>query len=530
MKKIICVFSIIVLALVFSACTDDFAEINKHPYLLTEGSLQQDYNHLGAYFPTLIRNIRTGGFGDQTQHNLAHEQFMRHLATPTPFVGGVNNTTYVITWNPFWGHQYGNVFAPARQVMRIADEDPDGQYEVFKYMAKLFQITSAHRLTSYYGPIIYSDYGSPDQTIYYDSEQDLYNSLFADLDEVLAVLNANTDYPGLARFDASYGGDISKWIRYANSLRLQIAMRLVNVAPALAKAEAEKAISAPGGLILEVGDNLNVSTYGELFPHFVFTWAWGDTRMAATMESVLLGYEDPRVHEYFEPAEDLTLVDNPEWPYKGVRSGAYLESKAQRMPFSGTNRGFENLDYHMTMQASIVNFMLAEAALRGFAGTQTAQHHYEAGVRAAFAEWGAGGADAYLENDTGVPLDYVDPLDPRNNFNTRMSLTVKWDEGADNEVKLERIMTQKWIAGYLNSVETWVDHRRTGYPKIPYNAKNDSRADWGVIGAEEFIKRMPFVNAERNNNPEGVADATQKLGGPDLISTRLWWDVPGPNF
>ena len=78
---------------------------------------------------------------------------------------------------------------------------------------------------------------------------------------------------------------------------------------------------------------------------------------------------------------------------------------------------------------------------------------------------------------------------------------------------------------FTNSNEAWVDFRRTGYPKIPNVAKNDSSPDWGVIPADQWIKRMPFVNGERTGNKDGVADATTKLGGPDLISTRLWWDT-----
>ena len=78
-------------------------------------------------------------------------------------------------------------------------------------------------------------------------------------------------------------------------------------------------------------------------------------------------------------------------------------------------------------------------------------------------------------------------------------------------------------------MEAWVDHRRTGYPKLPYNAKNDSSADWGVIAADDFIKRMPWPDSERNNNKDGVADATTKLGGPDNIATRLWWDTGNVN-
>ncbi len=111
-----------------------------------------------------------------------------------------------------------------------------------------------------------------------------------------------------------------------------------------------------------------------------------------------------------------------------------------------------------------------------------------------------------------------------------MTVTVKWDEGADREVKLDKILTQKWISSFHNTIEIWVDHRRTGYPKLPYNAKNDSNSDWGVIAADDFLKRLTFTNGERANNPVGVADATEKLNGPDLISTRLWWDTGGPNF
>ena len=135
-------------------------------------------------------------------------------------------------------------------------------------------------------------------------------------------------------------------------------------------------------------------------------------------------------------------------------------------------------------------------------------------------------------NNTGIPLDYDDPKASGdiNDFVNRIHVTVKWDEGATKEVKLEKIMTQKWIAGYTNSIEAWVDHRRTGYPKLPYNYKNDSNSDWGIIPPNDFLRRMPFVNSQRENNTEAVQEATGFLGGPDEIGTRLWWDTGGPNF
>ena len=83
----------------------------------------------------------------------------------------------------------------------------------------------------------------------------------------------------------------------------------------------------------------------------------------------------------------------------------------------------------------------------------------------------------------------------------------------------------------MNSIEIWVDHRRTGYPKLPYNYQNDSNSDWGVVAADDFLRRLNFVNGERANNGPGVAGATAALGGPDEIGTRLWWDLAtGGNF
>ena len=76
-------------------------------------------------------------------------------------------------------------------------------------------------------------------------------------------------------------------------------------------------------------------------------------------------------------------------------------------------------------------------------------------------------------------------------------------------------------------MEAWVDFRRTGYPKIPPVAKNDSSPDWGIIPVGEFIKRMPFTNAERTGNAAGVADAVSKMGSgaKDDIATRLYFDT-----
>jgi hypothetical protein len=519
-----------VFALLLSACTDNFVVTNTDPYQITDESLKQDFNHVGAFYPSMLNNI----FQDQVAHNLVHESFVNHLGTPTPFVSNRNNTTYYITWgNSYWNGVYNNIMAPARQVIKIAEE---GGYDVFAAWAKLIRVIGASRLSAYHGPIIYSQYGSPSQTIMYDSEETLYNTWFTELDDILQVFKANPDYTGLSRFDASYGGDVTSWIKVANSWRLLLAMRISKVDATLATTQGEKAIADAGGLITTLDDGWYLSLYGGPFRPGRICFGWGDTRMGAAMESVLGGYDDPRVEKFFDPATDNTLYpEHPDFPYKGIQGGAYLVAKDDRLTYSTLDAQFDPAGNNAggkrrMLMPSDVLFTLAEASLRNWAGAGTAQENYENAIRASFTEWGAGGVDAYLENDTDLPLDYIDPQDSRNNFANRMTVTVKWDEAADNEVKLDKILTQKWISSVHNTIEIWVDHRRTGYPKLPYVSKNDSDATWGVIPANDFLRRMPFIEAERNNNPEGVADATSKLGGADEIGTRLWWDTGGPNF
>jgi len=525
MKKII--FSLMVaFLLIANACTNKFEEANTNPYEISSKSLEQDFNHVGAYYSSMLGNI----FGHQIEENLVAESFCDYMATPTPFVGGVNNTTYYIRWNTYWDRIYGSLMAPAYQVVKIADE---GGYTVFSAWAKLIQIMGVSRLTTYHGPVIYSNYGSTDATVKYDSEPDLYAKFFTQLDEIQAVFAANKTYTGMKKFDASYGGDVTKWQKFVNSLRLRLAVRISKANPTLAKTQGEKAIADPAGLITSNADNMTISLYGGKLYLSVICFEWDDTRMSAGMESFLVGLKDARIGKYFQPATDASVyADHTAYPYKGIRNGAKLVAKDDHTSFSKINESFKTITKRNYLAASEVYFDLAEAALRGWTGAGSAKTNYEAGVKASFEDWGAGGVDAYLADDTSKPIDYVDPkYDGKiNSFTSRSTVTVKWNEADSNEQKLEKIITQKWIAGFFNPNEPWADFRRTGYPKLPTVYQNSSSSDWGVIPQGEWIKRMPFVNAERTGNVAGIADATTKLGGPDNIATRLWFAPDKANF
>lgn len=530
------IFFIVFILSLFSKCTDDFEKINTDPYGITSESLEQDYNDIGSYVPNVLRMVvNTTNWRYQIAQNLCSDSWAGYLAPPTPFSGGSNNTTYKMTWKDHaWSSSYEGVMAPCKVIIEKADEKQKPQFAAW---AKLIRLYAMQRVASLHGPIIYSQYGKSAQTAIYDSEEELYNYFFKELDEIITVLTEYKDFPGFEKFDVAYGGDIKKWIKLANTTRLQLAMRIANVKPALAKMEAEKAYANEFGLIMTNDDNFNIDLGGDKHPLAYISYNWGDARMSATMESFLVGYQDPRMEKMFAPIdeENKNLVnDHPNFLFKGIKNGAKLVSKELRTPYSKVGKFIEKIPYHTILNASEVSFMLAEGKLRGWnVGAKSPREYYEEGIKLSFEQWGLAGLDvSYAANATNKPIDYVDPQAEKgvNAFKAQTNITIAWNDAASNEEKLERIITQKWIAGFPDSYEAWVDFRRTGYPKIESVYQNDSNDADGIIGKDEFIKRMRFVESEYAGNKEGVDDAITKLGGPDKINTPLWWDVEGPNF
>lgn len=542
MKKII---SIITLTIFLGACVseDRFKEINRSGSSITAESLAQDLN-FGSRFPNILRDI---GFripwGDaQYGVDWGSDNFMRHTGTPLDEAGGRDMMSYYVvdSWNEaIWNTTYNSVMAPANVNKTMALE---ANADLFAAWAELFQVIALSRATVYYGPLIYSEYGEQKKQFDYDSEEYLYEQFFDKLDYIQSVFQTseNNNVQDLVRFDASYGGNLTQWLKMINSLRLRLAMRIVKADPVLAKAQGEKAIMDPVGLILSNADNFNTSLLGGTYPVWTMSEDWGDCRMGSGMEEVLIGYEDPRIHVFFQPVDDEDsdlYADHPAWPYKGIAGGAYLNVKDNYIPFSRLGTYFSPAgaggSFRKIITAAEVHFILAEARLRGWSGlNKSVQEYYEDGVRASWLDWGAqGDVEAYLADDEKTPINYVDPTDDRNSYNTKITLTIKWDESAGNEEKLERIMMQKWIDSFQKSNEMWSDHRRTGYPKLSDVSKNDSNETWGIIQPGDVLKRYIFILRERQNNAAGVEEATAKLGpGGNKISTRLWIHPDKPNF
>ncbi len=114
------------------------------------------------------------------------------------------------------------------------------------------------------------------------------------------------------------------------------------------------------------------------------------------------------------------------------------------------------------MPAAEVWFLRAEAALRGWTD-ESAKTCYEEGVMASFRQYGILQSDAYLESDL-LPADFVDTYDMENDITARFQSFATLAGVSGSGSKLEKIITQKWIAMFPEGCEAWAEQRRTGYP------------------------------------------------------------------
>lgn len=515
--------AIIASALTLSACTAGFDNIP--PYRATEDLLQGDNVKVGAFFPQLQRNvISTHNNQFQLSQNLYGDIYSGYMATPTAFESNKNSATYSFPDN--WLNQpfmnvYTNAMGAYIEVMRNINNDKSSH---IYHWANILKVTSMQRLTDMWGPMPYSKVGGGSMAVPYDSQEEIYRSFFEELelaiDNLTKFVATNPGAKPMSEYDLVYGGDYAKWVKFANSLRLRLAMRIAYVAPELAKEQAEAAVSHPMGLIESNDDNAALKSVGaHSVVNQLYTMAYGykDIRMGASFWSYLMGYEDPRLTKMYNQGK---LKD--ETGYFALRTGLLLNSnKDSRLGYSAPN--VEKETPIVWMNASEVAFLKAEAALRGWnMGGMTAEEAYEKGIELSFDQWKAGGASEYIANDVNKPKDYIDPLKASNNTKALGSVTIAWDEAASNDVKMEKIITQKWIAMYPNGQEGWSEFRRTGYPKLFPVVYNSSG---GAVDTDIQIRRVPFARMEYTLNLDNVKAAAELLGGPDTGGTRLWWDI-----
>jgi len=531
MKRYKIVWGIAISALVFYACTDNFEELNTRPDAIIASNV--DAGLLGqAYANAQMRATYgapgggSGGF--QTAQSLFADLYSMYFAN-TQVNFDSDRYTQVGGWsNGAWNNFY-NLAAPV--IKFVEDFSAENNMPLENALAKIWRVEAYHRITDYWGPIIYSSFGNGERTVPYDTQEFIYNDFFKTLDEAVTVLEANKGATVFAAHDQIYSGSADKWLLFANSLRLRLAMRIRYVEPQLAKTEAEKAFSA--GVMMSNDDNAFIQTTpNSRNPYWTIT-DWNEFRMSAVMESLLLGYEDPRVETYFSPTKVYT--DDGIGPkYKGLRNGlakiainsnlAHQHSDMGTM-FLNEGRGGSAAGAPIRIMGSAeVYFLRAEGALEGWNMGGSAEELYNKGIEMSMTEERIGASMAEVtayQNRTNTPIALNDA------WNTPPSsdIPVKFLSGGDKERQFEQIITQKWLSLYPDGWEAWSEIRRTKYPKH-YPRLNSDNPD---VGVNDQMSRLVFVQGEYDNNNAAVVEAEQF---PELVSkggnknsTRLWWDA-----
>lgn len=504
------------------SCTGDFDNLNLHPTNPTEDDLTES-ERLGSLFSSLIATMH---YAQENRNQMVDQMIGNQY-------GG-----YMVTTNNWQGTNFGT-FNPATDWVdypfKTIMVDFNSNFIKVKNVteskgyiygwASILRVATMLRVTDIYGPIPYSKIGLVDSdAIEYDNVQDLYHNMIADLDNSIAVLKSylaeSPSESPLAEYDIVYKGDFSRWLKLANSLKLRLAVRIALVDTEYAKQAITEAIA--GGPIEANADNAFIPTQDN--PYYKASHSWGgDLAINATLSSFMNGYSDPRAPVY------MTLCSYGSTYRGGVRMGIENINKSRYSNSTYFSKPAFTADSPLLVYcAAETAFLKAEAVLRGWIAGSDAQakNFYEEGISLSMEQHGVT-IGSYLTGTTS-PQAYSDPYSSGNNVSVSSPITVSWtDAGTASNTKLEKIITQKWLANYPLGLESWSDHRRTGFPQF-FPAVNNLGSS-GFIGtvtntSSRMVRRLPFPQSQYQGNNENVQKAIQMLGGgDDVANTDLWW-------
>ncbi|MGB7394088.1 MAG: SusD/RagB family nutrient-binding outer membrane lipoprotein, partial [Pricia sp.] len=293
--------------------------------------------------------------------------------------------------------------------------------------------------------------------------------------------------------DVMFNGDLDKWVRFANSLRLRYLLR---ISKRLSDFSEMQALADSGRLMQSNDDNALVPYLGAAPNQYPLTneslGLYLEHRMTRTVDSVVSLWNDPRVEVLYKPTNASINAGMP--AYKGLLNGQDRETIAERdidlndiSPFGSIFRDVPNGVDAQFMQYSEVQFALAEAVERGFISGD-AQTFYENGITASFEYYGVALPNDYMERDA-IALD-----------------------GSDN---LTKILTQKWLSLISVGHEAWFNVRRTGLPNLQPGPDN--------LNNGRYPARYFYPESEQATNSTNYAEAAERIGGDD-INSEGWWE------
>lgn len=537
---------------------------------ITEAGFDEAQEQLSNYFAQMMTAqfcMRGGKEGQapaahqyQYVYNVTVDNYAGYLCVPHNFShGGDGLLTSTYAYNRgYCDGPYGGFQLVKNNIANMINHPMIDSIPEMKAIGLLLFDYTAQEMVDLYGSIPYADFKSNKESnpFTFNKMVDIYTSIVDNIDTINACLKHFSERPEwyrtkvnalLSRYDlVSQDKSVESWWRFANSLKLRMAMHTVKVQRDVAERWAEEAVR--DGVIETPAQQFYLDPYmgtADSHPLTQIANSWNDTRLNASFESLLASLKHP-YFEYLFDKNSSQIVNSADGVdvmaartrVIGLRAGVRMVPGQgvdvnPRIAYSSVSDILTMAPLYL-MKLSEVQFLRAEGDLRGWSMGGSAQHFYEEGIRNARAEHEyddiySSYVDEYMTLENPVSYTYRDQMDHANDIESVTKIGVKWNEGDTPETKLEKIITQKYIAGFPYSYEAWNDLRRTGYPKI-FPVLNVEDGD-GSLEQGDLIRKIPLPGRDTS---VGMADINTSgigaLGGTDTQGTRVWWDMEGPNI
>lgn len=479
-------FSPIFFVCIIFGCTKNFEKLNTNPNSPTD--VPADVL-LGQVIVQSARNNDNFVIGIQAQQYAQNTYVLEDLGV-TP----VNDLTAI------WNNTYAVVINNAKIIEKKAEDNGDKNMQA---VAEILMIQAYHNLTDLFGDIPYSQAVSKEGKLVvnpvYDKQKDIYMDLLSRIKKADEMIDINGSIKG----DFMFSGNMLQWKKFANSLRLRIAMRMTAAEPAISRDEVEDMLGNPDKypLILQNSEDAVLQWVGATpYNNSLYeAYKGGNDNYAVSkilIES-LKESDDPRLSKYANPARATNT-------YVGAVNGPAIGDIPNRDSVSRIGSYFTADPAGDTrfLLAAENWFNIAEASELGYATNASASDAYTNGIKAS--------------------LDYVGIPWNETALQSFLSNTHILYVNGDVNGNLYKIRKQKWISLYLVGYQAWAEARRTDVPELlPAPGTRFPNHNRGPF-------RLSYPTTEQNLNKENWLKAQQDAGitadGDVLWGKQMWWD------
>jgi len=512
----------------FGSCTKDFEEINTPPEGATDASTPAVYNAIVSSLP-----MASGQYS-------VMNAWMYPITQQAAITGG--SYPYENANGEVWSNYYRALANYRLLQSRISAETDPAIMNNLSAMLRTIMAYQTFRVTNYFGDMPYSKAGyapldgSAGYKVPFDKQADIYAAILTDLQWAVNNFSESSNQYSVGASETFLKNNIPLWIKFANSLRLYVAVTMYDKDQATAGAQITEAIGKP-----LLADGEDIGLWPANIPGLQFQWrSWSFSancylRMGTTMWGLMSannnkdgsGIFDPRCKLFYETnnANEWVAYDQNPAPSTPTEGGAPYDASKRGVDWADKGTGciyspvnvYYELDQtsipELMLTAAQIHFIKAEVYNRGLgvsANATTAKTEYDAGITASVNMWTG---IAYNSSVWVVNKPAANTAPPAQISTLLSNPEVAYNTGSTTAA-LSQIYAQLWIDQYRQPWDAWTLSRRTG-GKTPKSSVNPGYYDSNFGKLNRFV----YPDAEVSYNYDNWKSAT---GGVDLSSSKMW--------